>query len=197
MTFEVDILTTMNQLKQLFFTFFKIGALTFGGGYAMMPVMRNEVVDKKHWVSDDDIIKILVISEATPGVLAVNSATFIGYKIAGFKGSLVATLGVVLPSFFVISLLYFALWQFRDYTYVNYAFIGIKAGIAILILRAGIKLFSKMPKTWLSYILILITIGLTLLTSIGSIVLILLGALIGLIYGAFLSLKEGQKDDHS
>jgi chromate transporter len=196
MTFEVATLTTISKLKQLFFTFFKIGALTFGGGYAMMPVMRNEVVDKKHWVSDEDILKILVISETTPGVLAVNSATFIGYKIAGFKGSVVATLGVVLPSFFVISILFFALWQFRDQTYVDYAFIGIKAGIAVLIFRAGLKLLQKMPKFWFSYLLIGVTIALSLLTQISSIVLILLGALFGLIYGSLFVIKEAKKNDH-
>jgi chromate transporter len=196
MTFEVTILTTISNLKQLFFTFFKIGALTFGGGYAMMPIMRNEVVDKKHWVSDEDILKILIISETTPGVLAVNSATFIGYKIAGFKGSLVATIGVVLPSFFVISILFYALWQYRDETYVNYAFIGIKAGIAVLIFRAGLKLLKKMPKMWFSYVLIIFTIGLSLLTQISSIILILLGALFGLIYGSIFTIKEAQENVH-
>jgi chromate transporter len=196
MTFEVTILTTISNLKQLFFTFFKIGALTFGGGYAMMPIMRNEVVDKKHWVSDEDILKILIISETTPGVLAVNSATFIGYKIAGFKGSLVATIAVVLPSFFVISILFYALWQYRDETYVNYAFIGIKAGIAVLIFRAGLKLLKKMPKMWFSYVLIIFTIGLSLLTQISSIILILLGALFGLIYGSIFTIKEAQENVH-
>ena len=112
-----------HNLFDLFTTFLKIGALTFGGGYAMMPVMRKEIVEKKQWADDDDILKILVISETTPGVLSINSATFIGYKIAGFKGSCVATLGVIIPSFVIISIislfLYWSVFLNALYATVN------------------------------------------------------------------------------
>ena len=102
-----------HTLFDLFWTFFKIGAMTFGGGLAMMPIMRREVVQNKQWVDDEDVLKILVISESTPGVFAINSATFIGYKIAKFKGSLLATLGVILPSFIIISIISLFIIQFK------------------------------------------------------------------------------------
>ena len=99
----------MNRNLELFFTFFKIGAFTFGGGYAMIPLIHHELVERKKWINDDEMVNMVAIAESTPGVIAVNSATFVGYKINKFWGSLFATLGVVLPSFVVICLvaLYF------------------------------------------------------------------------------------------
>jgi chromate transporter len=181
-----------NKLLQLFLTFLKIGALTFGGGYAMMPVMRKEVVDKKQWVLDDDILKILVISESTPGVLAVNSATFIGYKIKGFWGSVVATLGVIIPSLIIISIIAIFLYQFRDLEIVSYAFLGIKAGIAVLIFQAGLKLSKKMPKNRFTYVIFAIALIVALFTTISAIYMIMIGAVVGLIYGQILTLKEAK-----
>lgn len=180
------------RLLELFLSFFKIGAFTFGGGYAMMPVMHKEVVEKKNWASDEDILKILVISESTPGVLAVNSATFIGYKIRGFWGSLVATLGVVLPSFIIISLLSFFIIEFKNNEYVAYAFSGIRAGVAVLIFNAVFKLSKKIKKNWFTYLTIVLVTITALFTSISAIYILLAGAIIGIIYGLLLVRNGGE-----
>ena len=112
----------LRRLKTLFITFFKIGAFTFGGGYAMIPLIQKEVVDNQKWVTDDDILEIIAIAESTPGPIAINTATFIGYKTCGFFGSFFATLGVVLPSFVVIMIVAYLLKDFAKYTVVNMPF---------------------------------------------------------------------------
>jgi len=170
-------------LLELFISFLKIGAFTFGGGYAMMPIMQKEVVEKKHWATDEDILKLLVISESTPGVLAVNSATFIGYKIGGFFGALLATLGVVLPSFIVIAIISLFIVQFKELEYVGYAFMGIRAGVAILILNAVFKLSKKVKKSWFSYLIFTASFIVALLTEFSVIYLLMMGALIGILFG--------------
>ena len=181
-----------NRLLDLFLTFLKIGAFTFGGGYAMMPIMHKEVVERKKWADDDDILKILVISESTPGVLAVNSATFIGYKIAGFFGSVVATLGVVLPSFVVISLISLFIVEFKSIEWVNYMFLGIRAGVSMLILNAVFKLSKKMKKELFSYLIILIVFLVSVFTDFSVIYLLLFAAILGILYGATLAKKEAK-----
>jgi chromate transporter len=183
-----------HQLMTLFWTFLKIGALTFGGGLAMMPVMRKEVVETHKWVDDDDILKILVISESTPGVFAINSATFIGYRIAGFKGSLLATLGVMLPSLVIILLITTFLETFKSLTVVNHMFLGIQAGIAILILRAGLKLAKKIRITPFTVLMFASAVLVSLLTSVNVILMLVIGAVLGIIYGATIHMKEAQ--DH-
>ncbi len=186
-------MSSKHSLSALFTTFLKIGALTFGGGYAMMPVMRREVVDKKGWANDDDILKILVISETTPGVLAVNSATFIGYKIAGFKGSVAATLGVVLPSFVLIALISLFILQFKSLTWVNYAFMGLKGGVAVLIFRAGLRIARRIKRTWFALILFGMAFLIALFTSVSVIYILIAGGLIGLIRGYILYIKEAKQ----
>ena len=145
---------------QLFITFLKIGAFTFGGGYAMIPIIQKEVVEKNKWVTDDDILEIIAIAESTPGPIAINSATFIGYKTCGFFGSFFATLGVVLPSFVIILLISFLLREFAEYKVVKYAFMGIRAGVLALVLKALISMYKQCPKNLVSYILV----GLAFLT---------------------------------
>jgi chromate transporter len=182
------------SLWALFLTFLKIGALTFGGGYAMMPVMRKEVVEKKQWADDDDILKILVISESTPGVFAVNSATFIGYKIAGFKGSVMATLGVIIPSFIIISLISLFLVQFKQLTLVAYAFYGIQAGVAILITRAAFKLSKKIHFNVFAVIILMTSMLIAVFTEISVIFVLIGAALLGIFYGFMTNLKEAKND---
>ena len=179
-------------LFELFWTFFKIGALTFGGGLAMMPIMRREVVEKEHWVDDDDIIKILVISETTPGVFAVNAATFIGYKIAGFWGSVVATLGVVVPSFIIISVISLFIVQFKQLTLVAYAFYGIQAGVSILILRAAMKLSRKVHFNIFAFAVFSASILIALFTGFSVIYILIVSALLGLLYGFLNNIKEAK-----
>ena len=135
----------------LFLTFLKIGAFTFGGGYAMIPIIEKEMVEKHKWITSEDILDIFAIAESTPGPIAINSATFIGYKIAGVFGSFCATFGVVLPSFTIISIISLVLREFSDIKAVQYAFNGIRAGVLALIVKALWTMYKKAPKGWVSY----------------------------------------------
>jgi chromate transporter len=141
-----------SKLLRLFWTFFKIGAFTFGGGYAMIPLIQRETVEKHNWISDDDILEIIAIAESTPGPIAINSATFVGYKVCGVVGAAAATLGVVLPSFVIILLISFILQQFQHLKAVQYAFQGIRAGVLALLIKALWSMYQKSPKGWAAYI---------------------------------------------
>ncbi len=178
-----------HHLLELFWVFFKIGAMTFGGGLAMMPIMRREVVETKGWVNDDDILKILVISESTPGVFAVNAATFIGYKIQGFMGALVSTLGVIIPSLITISIISFFILQFKSLILVQYAFYGIQAAVALLIFKAALKLSKKIHFDAFAWIVLLSSILFATFTQINVLWLLLVGALLGIIYGMIEQIK--------
>lgn len=155
---QVNLLKTEGEFVKrkalgLFTTFFKIGAFTFGGGYAMIPLIQREIVDKKQWATNEDLLDIIAIAESTPGPIAVNAATFIGSKIDGFFGALFATLGVVLPSFITILAVSFAIAQFEHIKIVQYAFTGIRAAVLALIIRALAAMYKECPKSPLSYII--------------------------------------------
>ena len=137
----------LRTLAQLFATFFRIGAFTFGGGYAMIPLIQKETVEKKHWISDSDVLDIIAIAESTPGPIAINAATFVGFRVGGFIGAACATLGVVLPSFVIILALSGILSAFEHLKAVQYAFFGIRAGVLALIVKAFISMFRQCPKT--------------------------------------------------
>lgn len=136
----------MNILLDLFLTFAKIGLFTFGGGYAMISVIENNCVERKRWITHDEMINMTIIAESTPGPIAINCATFTGYKRAGFVGALVATLGMILPSFIIIYLISMFLDSFLELTIIANAFKGIKIAVGILILDAAITMIKKMHK---------------------------------------------------
>ena len=173
------------QLLKLFFAFFKIGLFTFGGGYAMIAVIERELVERKKWIEHEEFMDVIAIAESTPGPLAINSATYIGYKVGGVLGSVFATLGTVLPSFtiiFVISLFFDA---FLAIKWVYYAFRGIQACVAFLILSAGIKMFKHLKGSALNITVFIITVcaflALTLFAKeFSSIFFILIGGAVGL-----------------
>ena len=135
----------MNILFDLFLTFAKIGLFTFGGGYAMISTIENNCVERKQWITHDEMMNVTVIAESTPGPIAINCATFTGYKKAGFSGALVATLGMIVPSFVVIYLISVFLDNFLELT-IAHAFKGIKIAVGILILDAAITMIKKMHK---------------------------------------------------
>ena len=172
----------MNKKWELFFTFFKIGLFTFGGGYAMIPLIHHELVEKKQWINDDEMVNMIAIAESTPWVIAVNSATFVGYKIAKFWGGLLATIGVVLPSFIIISLIALFFENFLAIPLVAAAFKGIRAGVVVLILNACLKLYKKSPKTALAYLLMALALGLSLFVDFQylSFLLIVFGMVVGI-----------------
>ena len=136
----------MNILLDLFLTFAKIGLFTFGGGYAMIAMIENNCVEKKQWITHDEMMNVTVIAESTPGPIAINCATFTGYKKAGFLGALVATFGMVTPSFVIIYLISMFLDNFLELTVIANAFRGIKVAVSILILDAAITMIKKMHK---------------------------------------------------
>ena len=173
----------MSKKLELFLSFFKIGAFTFGGGYAMVPLIQNEAVEKKKWINEDEMMDIIAIAESTPGPIAINTATFVGYKIAGFWGSFFSTLGVVLPSLLVITAIALFFENLLDITIVAAAFKGIRAGVAVLILNAGIKMFRTYKKSFVGYILMAFAFGFSLFFSFRflSLILIMVGAITGVL----------------
>ena len=144
---------TPGLLLRLFWTFFRIGAFTFGGGYAMLPLIESECVEKYGWITGEELLRVTVIAESTPGPVAINCATFVGNKKAGFAGALVCTFGVVLPSFVIILALSFFLDRFLEIPLIAKAFRGIRIAVAILILRAGLRMLLRMEKKPLPLIL--------------------------------------------
>ena len=136
----------MGLLFDLFLTFAKIGLFTFGGGYAMIALIENACVEKKAWIIHDEMMDVTVIAESTPGPIAINCATYVGYKQKGFAGAVVATLGMVLPSFIIIFLISMFLDNFLDIMWIAHAFKGIKYAVGILILDAALKMIRKMHK---------------------------------------------------
>ena len=173
----------MKKLKllfEVFWVFFKIGAFTFGGGYAMIPLISRETVENKKWISDQDILDIVAIAESTPGPIAINSATFVGYKVAGTLGSVFATLGTVIPSFVIILLISFVLDEFQDMTVVRYAFEGIRAGVLALIVKAFYTMYKKSPKNLISYIISVLAFVLAAIVKLDVLYCIILCATIGL-----------------
>ncbi len=179
----------MNKLKtllNLFFTTFKIGLFTFGGGYAMIAILENEFVERKKWIDEEDFYNILAIAESTPGPIAINSSTYIGYKIAGVIGSVVATIAMCLPSFIIIYLISLFFDAFLSLTLVSYAFKGIQMAVCYLIFSAGVKMVKKLEKNLFNILLFSLTlivfIAFTLFSiKFSSIFYILIGGLCSLI----------------
>lgn len=183
----------------LFLSFFKIGAFTFGGGYAMLSLLENEFVEKKKWLTKDEFLDMVAIAESTPGPIAINSATFIGHKAAGVLGSALATLGVVLPSFIIIYVISLFLDAFLGFTLVANAFRGIQACVVYLIGSTGIKLFKQMekkplPVAIMSSILVLMVAFSIFAIKFSSIVFILISGALGVI--AFYSKKQNGKGEN-
>ncbi len=174
-------MSNFKKALKLFATFFKIGAFTFGGGYAMIPLIQHEVAEKNKWITDEDILEIIAIAESTPGPIAINSATFVGYKVCGVLGSTAATLGVVLPSFVIILCISFVLKAFQELKPVAYAFMGIRAGVLALVIKALVSMFKKCPKNWVSYIVIAFAAAVGILTDINAFLIIIASALFGII----------------
>ena len=138
----------MKKITILFLTFLKIGLFTFGGGYAMIALLKNEFVSKKQWITNDMFLDMVAIAESTPGPVAINSATYIGYHIAGFKGALASTTAVCIPSFTIIYVISSYFDSFLKLSYVSYAFDGIQACVVYLILSAGIQMLKEVRKTF-------------------------------------------------
>lgn len=179
----------------LFAVFFKLGLFTFGGGYAMIPTLKEEVVENKKWLTEDEMIEVLAIAESTPGPIAINMATYIGFKQGKLCGSFMATLGVVLPSLIIIFIISLLFDQFISNKYVAAAFVGIKACVAFLIMKAGWGMLVKMKKDVFNLIIfpiifiLMIVLELTS-TSFSSIYLILSGGVLCVVINLLKSIKK-------
>ena len=174
------------SLLTIFLTMLKIGAFTFGGGYAMIAVLEAEFVEQKKWLGREEFLNMVSIAESTPGPIAINSATFVGYRACGVLGSVAATLGVVLPSFVLIFAISFVLRQFQALKAVQYAFQGIRAGVLALLCKALWGMYQKNKKNWAAYI---VMAGSFLLTAVFdvSVLPVLVGcAVFGLVTARFM-----------
>ena len=169
-------------LWELFFTFFKTGLFTFGGGYAMISILEEELVAKKGWITSQDMLDMLVIAESTPGVLAVNTATSVGFRVRGVLGALIATLGVVLPSFLIITALTFFIAAFENNRWYKAAFTGIQACVTVLVLNAFLKMAKQVEWNWFSWIIMPASFAVAVFTNFDVIYEILIGGVLGVVY---------------
>ena len=191
----------MKRLKEslgLFLLMMKIGLFTFGGGYAMISLLSRELVSKRNYITDDEFMNVVAVAESTPGPIAINMATYIGYKRAGFLGAALATLGVIIPSFVVVFLVSVFFDTFMSYEIVKRAFRGIQVAVVYIILSAGVKMLKKMKKHPLPIIIctsvLICMITLSLLSiSFSSIFYILIGGTLGLSLYLVRHITEGKK----
>ena len=170
----------MNIYLDMFLTFAKVGVMTFGGGYAMLPILQREVVDNKGWAKEEELIDYFAIGQCTPGVIAVNTATFIGQKMKGIWGGIFATLGVVFPSVIIISLLAGVIDAFSHLLWVQHAFGGVRVCVCVLILNAVVKLYKKavVDKPTL-IIFLLVALG-SYFTALSPVVFVAVAAVVGI-----------------
>ena len=181
----------MKDLLKLFTTFFRIGLFTFGGGYAMLPLIQREVVEKNKWATEDEVMDYYAVGQCTPGVIAVNVGTFIGYKKKGILGGIVATLGVVCPSIIIISIIAACLSHFSDNAYVQHALAGIRLAVCALV---SVSIFKLFKKGIVDAVTALIAIGVFIvmrLFSLSPVISVVASAFIGIIFRCLLK-KDGK-----
>ena len=178
------------KMLSLFFTFLKIGLFTFGGGYAMIPLIQRETVDNKKWINDEDMLEIIAIAESTPGPIAINAATFIGYRVGGFFGALAATVGVVLPSFVIITAISFVLAAFQNVVWIRYAFNGIRAGVLALIVKALWSMYKQSPNGIFAYLIMFGAFVVTAFLPVNVIFVILFCAAAGIVQALIVSRRD-------
>lgn len=171
----------MKQLWNLFRLFFKIGLFTFGGGYAMLPLLQDELVKKRRWLSEEELLDLYSIGQCTPGIIAINIATFVGYKRAGIKGALATTLGMITPSIIIITLIALVLYKYMYNRYVTYAFAGIRIGVVALILDILYGLWQKNVKDYTSAAIFAVSLLLLLFFNVSAVVIVILAGTAGLI----------------
>ena len=171
----------MNTYLQLFLSFAKVGVLTFGGGYAMIPILQREVVDSHHWATETEMMDYYAVGQCTPGIIAVNTATFIGYKVAGDLGGVIATLGVVFPSLIIISLIAGLITNFSNLAVVQHAFAGIRVCVCVMIFNSVLKLGKKAITDVWGLIIFVLVLALSLFFSVSPVWLVIVCAAAGIL----------------
>ena len=182
----------IKELFKLYFAFFRIGAFTFGGGYAMLPMLEKELVDKYKWVTLEEIMDYFAIGQCTPGVIAVNTATFIGYKQRGIVGGVVATLGVITPSVIIISLIATVLTAIYDMPIVKHAFAGIGVAVCAVLIQAVLKLGKSGLKDVFTWIVGIAAFLLSLFFDVSTILVIIVSAVVAIVYRKLKRNKESE-----
>lgn len=171
----------MKMLMELYSVFFKMGAFTFGGGYAMLPILQEELVVKRNWVSDDELLDYYAIGQVTPGIIAVNTATFIGYKQKGIIGGIIATLGLVSPSIILISIISNFMKQFQSNQTLQHAFSGIQVVVVALIISVAIRMGKQTIKDKIGAVLAVSSFFLIVLFNISPVIVVIASGILGLI----------------
>ncbi|MBE3101598.1 MAG: chromate transporter [Firmicutes bacterium] len=187
--------SVIKKSLKLFIVFLKIGAFTFGGGYAMIPFIEKEIVEKNEWIKSEDIVDIFAIIQSVPGVIAVNSSTFVGYRVAGIAGALAATLGVILPSFVVISVIALFLYDFKNYPYITEAFNGIRAGVTALMVSVVIKLGKSSVKGTIPLIIAIAAFLSLTFFGVEAIPVLIIAGISGLVITTFRNNKIQMNND--
>lgn len=195
---EENIITKKEESRrrlclQLFLSFFKIGAFTFGGGYAMIPIIQRETAERHKWITEKDLLDVIAIAESTPGPISINAATFIGYRVAGVAGAFCATLGTVLPSFVIILIISHFLRRFESIKEVRWAFNGIRAGVAGLIINAVVKMAKACPKNTFSYIVAALAFFTVVVFDVSVLLVIACAAVVGIAFAA-ISRRSAKED---
>ena len=182
----------MNIYLDLFLTFAKMGVCTFGGGYAMLPILQREVVEKKKWATDEELADYYAIGQCTPGIIAVNTATFIGYKYRGWLGGIVATVGVVFPSVIIITIIAACLNNFADFPVVQHALTGVNACVVALIASSVVKLGKTTIRDVLTACIFLAVLALAFFVGLSPVLLILCAGLVGYVASRLTKLSKGE-----
>ncbi|MDO5047471.1 MAG: chromate transporter [Anaerococcus sp.] len=173
----------MNKLLELYLTFVKLGFFTFGGGYAMLPLLEREVVDKKGWASSEEILDYYAIGQSTPGIIAINTATFCGHKLGGNIGGIIASLGFISPSILIISLIAKFLQAFSHLAIIQHAFAGIRIGVSALVVYSVAKMVKKNANTYLKIMIFVLTFLAVGFLSISPILIVLVVGVFGILLG--------------
>ena len=189
---------SLKNLLNLFLTFFKLGIFAIGGGPTMLTLLQGELVEKKGWLSNDELMEMTAIAESTPGPIAINLATYLGYKRGGFFGALLSTLGVIITPFTLMFVISLFLEKFLSFEAVKYAFMGVKVGVVFLLLKVSITLIKSLKKDWFGILLLTtVTIAMVIITILSvkfsAIYFILLGAVLGLLVYGIIPKKRRDK----
>lgn len=175
----------MQNLKDLFVLFFKIGLFTFGGGYAMLPLLKDELVSKRRMLTEEELLDMYAIGQCTPGIIAVNVATFIGYRQARIKGAVVSTLGMIFPSLLIITLIALVLRQYMYNRYVSYAFAGIRIGVVALIASVVVDLWKKNVRNYTDGTIFIAALALLGVFNLSAVWVVIAAAVLALLIGEY------------
>lgn len=187
----------MNKIKslgQLFWSFFKIGALTFGGGLTMLPMLERELVDKRNWVTEEELLDCYAIGQCTPGIIAVNTATFVGYKREKVAGGIIATLGMVCPSILIITVVALFLRNFMDNVWFGHAVMGIRGVVCALLVNTVINLGKKSLKSIFAWIVCAVVFVLAFFTKLPTVIIVILAAVSGIVMMLIKTKKDKSKE---